>query len=802
MSQELNQKSTSINSGYQLHLNYKKLFKDILRFWWLFALFLAVSLGIVYFILRYSIPVYQASSTILIEEKSSASSQENMMEGFGLTPGMRNVDNQIAVLTSWDVVYEAAKRLDFAISYHAEGNLKTSELYNSAPFTVIIDSLYPQLVETPIFVIPVDANHFKLVIKESEGARSYVYQKKQLGSVTGSTKYEKIHKLGEIIETPFLKIIISSKTPLDDRSDNKYFVFHSYESITQQLRSHFTAVKTNQTSSIVRLTTVGTNSEKNIKFLNTVADIFIEFNLAKKNQIALNTIQFIEDQLGAISDSLHVTGSELSRFRSENKLLSIESKGEQLYVKLEDENKRVADLIIMRNYYNYLKDYFTKGELESDVIAPAIFKIDNPLLTQSINSIIEINTKILIAKDQAGGGKNPFEQGLLTQIEVIRKTMIQAIENQKIVINKSIDSSYVQIKFIEGNLLSLPETERKLLGIQRKFELNSEVFTFLLRKRSESQIQKASNTPDHQVLERARFSAQIAPTSSEGYKKGIIFGLLIPFIIVVVNQLLNNKISSTEDIERITNVPIIGHVIHSEKQESMVVFHYPKSVVTETFRRIRTRMEFMIGNKKAPIIAVSSSIPNEGKTFCALNIASAFALAGKKTVLCGFDLRKPGLNVVLGLSDRTGISNFLVSQATFEETFVDIGQKNLTIIPSGHIPPNPAELISTPKCTEFFDLLKANFEIIIIDTPPMGIVSDSYILARYVDSLIFITRQNYSIREALTLTMQNIQAEGVKNIGIILNDVDIRKESRRYGSYAYNYGYGYTYGYTYGYYED
>ncbi len=791
------------NSGFQFYINYKLLIKDALKYWWLFAASLFVTLSVIFFVLRYSIPVYQASSAILIEEKSSnAPVQDNMMEGFGLTPGMRSIDNQIAILTSWDVVYEAVKRLDFALSYYVEGSVKTTEMYNSSPFTVIFDSLHCQPLDIPIHIEAIDKERFRVHIKENNPTSSYIYKTQKYGTIAETTLYDKIHRVGEVIETPFMKFIVAFNSSMIGNKQNMHIVFRSFESIANQLKGSLRVYRKDQTSSIVRLSTTGTNSEKNTRFLDTVAEVFIEANLAKKNQIALNTIQFIEGQLGAIADSLRVTGSELSRFRTENNLLSVESKGEQLYLKLEEENKRLADLMIVRNYYDYLKEYFTKGELSSEVIAPAIFKIDNPILTNSINEIITINSKILVAKDQTGGGKNPFEKDLLAQREVIRVTMLKGIDNQRKALDQNIDSVFSLLNNLQSTLVALPETERKFIWIQRKFELNNEVFTFLLRKRSESQIQKASNTPDHQVLERASFAGQISPTPSNDYKNGFIIGLILPIILLLLKQLINNKISSSEDIQRLTNIPIVGHVIHSAKKESLVVFNHPKSVVTETFRRIRTRMEFMIGSIQTPIIAISSSIPSEGKTFCALNIASAFALAGKKTVLCGFDLRKPGLNSILGLSERTGISNFLVSQIAFEDTFVDIGQKNLTVIPSGHIPPNPAELISSAKCKDFFELLKSNFEIIILDTPPMGIVSDTFILARHADSLIFITRQKYSIREAVVATLNNIQAEGIKNIGIVLNDVDIEKGSGRYSNYAYHYGSGYGYGYTYGYYEE
>ena len=287
-------------------------------------------------------------------------------------------------------------------------------------------------------------------------------------------------------------------------------------------------------------------------------------------------------------------------------------------------------------------------------------------------------------------------------------------------------------------------------------------------------------------------------------QRAVLAGLVLPLLFLLIKQVVNNKISGSDDIERITKLPIIGHIIHNNKEGSNVVELHPRSVITEAFRRIRTRLEYMNGDKESPVIAISSSMPGEGKTFCALNLASVFAISGKKTLLVGFDMRKPGLNKVLNMDSQLGLSNYLIGKTELKDIIMPNGVENLFVLPSGAIPPNPSELIGSTRAEKLFEELRSNFDIILLDTPPMGVVADGYLLARYADSVIFLTRQDFTIRNVFAHTIKQMQDEGITNVGILINDVQIKKGLLSY-NYNYGYGYGYHYGYKYGgsdYYEE
>lgn len=783
----------SPNTGFQFNIDYKKLLFDVRRFWWLIVLSLAISVTAVVMSHRYAVPIYRASMSLIMEERGTDMPQSNMMEGFGLTPGQRSVENQIALLSSYDMARKAIDELDFNISYFVKGTIKETELYENTPFIVSFDSLHPQLLHVPFYITIIDRHRFTLEFEIEKSAPTYIYKTNNYGPVMGTIKYSETHLFNQPVKSDWFSFSLTNN--IADRSEPRgyYYLFNHPDAMANAFRSGFVAIRTGETSSIVRMSVTGPNTSKNVRFLNKLSDVFIQSNLDKKNQIAENAIYFIEKQLINISDSLKTTGTLLSRFRADNKIQSINAQTTMLFTQLQEIDNVINNKQLQIDYYSYLTQYFTNESLPNEALAPALYPSDNATLSQQIQQIIELNSERLAIKEY----NNPYAKELLTKINVAKQTLLVALNSQTQILNQTIHRVKTEKAILEQNLYLLPETERQMLGIQRQYELNNEVYNFLMRKRSESQIQKASNTPDHQVLERAKPAGQVSPQASANYQKAILIGLILPLGFIVLKQLLNNKINSSEDIERITHLPIVGQIVHSNKPDVNVVAASPRSVVTETIRRVRSRIEFLTSGKASPIITVTSSMPGEGKTFCALNLAAIFAYSGKKTVLVGFDMRKPGLNKVLNLNNHDGLSNYLIGKASLEKITITMDQPNLWVIPSGPIPPNPAELIGSDNTSALFESLRANYDVIILDTPPMGIVSDPYLVARHADTVLFLTRQGYTIKEVFAHTIKNMQDEGIQHIGIILNDVDNNKSG-----YGYRYGYGYGYGYGHGYYEE
>ena len=334
----------------------------------------------------------------------------------------------------------------------------------------------------------------------------------------------------------------------------------------------------------------------------------------------------------------------------------------------------------------------------------------------------------------------------------------------------------------------------------------------------EAQIQKASNTPDHKILDAARTTAQVKPNIKQNQTVGLVAAIALPLLLILLRQIIDTKIRTAADVKKATKLDAIAEIPNNHFDTVLVVKENPKSNEAEAFRQLKQKVDLKTMGKKTPIIALTSSVPGDGKTFSAINLASVYSLTQKKTVLLGFDLRKPGLTKDLKLEGKQGITDYLIGECSLEDITVKVG--NLDVIGSGTIPPNPAELIESEQCMQLIETLKTMYDVIVIDTPPVGLVIDPLLVAKWADAILFVVRQDYTNKSALKYCIEDLQSSNVNNFMIVMNDIN-NKKSRygygygyggygRYGKYGkygkYGYGkygkYGYGKGYGYGYYSE
>lgn len=787
-----------------INIDIKRILADVLKYWWAFVASVAIVLSILYVYHRYKIPVYRAYISVIVDDKQKTSSmtdQQSMMSGFMLTPGMQNLDNQLAILRSWTMVKKTIEKLDFYVSYYHHGRISTQELYESSPVTIVMDSTHSQIVDVPLYIDVEDSDSFTLTAK-AEIASSYIYHSNNVGNTFYDIDFSKKFKFDEPIITAWGAFSVHKNGRVTGK--NYSVVFRNPSTVISSYRNQLSVTTDDKgNSSVVTMSINGTNRTKNLAFLNKMVEVFLNDNLNQKNQIASNTIRFIEEQLGFIADSLQRTGTQLSDFRTVHGIQqTVSSKGETIFKEIQEFESNIRTLELHKSYYNYLSQYFSNDSILTGVIAPAMFDTKSPVIASQLNNIMELNAERLSYQDTYGKPNNPASIEVLAKLQIAKNTLLQSVQSHVQMVNDNISNLKSKVDEYSNELYSLPETERLLLGIERKFDLNNEVYDYLLRKRSESQIQKASNTSDHKIVDPAMFAGLVSPNIAKDRGMALAFALALPLIVIVLFQLFDDKFRSSDDLSKNSPYPIMGEVLNNSKLTPKVVLEHPKSVVAETFRRLRTRLEFMIADVKTPIIAVSSSMAGEGKTFCAFNIASIYAYSGKKTILLGMDMRKPGLAKIYDAQDDNGLASYLIGACTKEESIHQYAD-NLYIFPSGVIPPNPAELIMSKHCKDLLEDLKKEYDVIIIDTPPMGLVSDAYTIARMSDVVVFIARQGYTVKPLFKQTVSSFSAEGIKNVGLVFNDVEIKKSKYGYGGkYGYHkYGY-YNYSYYSGYYTE
>jgi tyrosine-protein kinase Etk/Wzc len=545
--------------------------------------------------------------------------------------------------------------------------------------------------------------------------------------------------------------------------------------------------KTSRTGTIVKLSLEGTNRTMDTEFLDKLCEIFLYNSLEKKNEEAVRTIQFIDDQLIGISDSLVITENKLQQFRSQHRVMNLSAQGQVIIDQAMSLENQKARLGVEANYYNYLADYLAKDNIGQAPIAPATMGITDPGLTKLVTDLADIQGQFY---SKSLGEKNPLQSQLAQRLRNTKEALRETLNGVRRSNNMAMNEITEQIRTVNAQATALPVTERQLLGIERKYKLNDELYTFLLEKRAEAQIQKASNMPDNEVIDPSE--ADFTPVKPKGkliYLFAIVAGLGFPFLWILFADTNDKKVRDDDDIKELTDIPISGHIPHSAIKKNTVVLEESNSQTTEAFRLLRSRMQYFTKETKSPAIIITSSMPEEGKTFTAINLAAVYSLIGKKTVLVDFDLRKPKIHTDFGLGNENGVSTWLTGKDSLENIIKGTPHKNLFIISGGPIPQNPSELTALERTDELLRLLKEKFECIIIDSSPVGTVSDAFHLATLADTCILIVRQNMTQKDIFENTINELKNSDIKSLSLLVNDLGPEyKRYRYYGKYVYTRG--------------
>lgn len=779
-------------------IDIKSLIYIFLSHWYLFAIGAVLALAAAYLINRYSTKIYQAKGTVIIKEGRGLDPTTIMTTGN--FANYQNLDNEIAILRSYSLRERVIKKMGIEVTYFGKGRILSTELYDKSPFKVEYDASVPQAVGLDYDITFKKNGDFSLnAVADRVTKYDYILgQIVESRSENVSIKSE--HKQGEWIDNGYnrIRIVLNEDVqPESLKGITKSFRLNSYSSLVSQM-SAFTASPQSKSSSVIAVTMSGPNKQKIVDFVNLMMTEYVSRGLERKNMVSENTIQFINDQLGDIQKSLSSAENALKDFRTRNDLMNLDLQANQVYNTLraldKERSEKNVNLMLYKRLQNYIQTQIDDPE---NLAAPSTMGISDPLLERLVQQLVTLSqtkaTQLLTQTEQ-----HPQIVKLDEQIVTTKKTLLETVNNLVDNAQMSLKELDKRIARTEAESKVLPEKERQLLNYQRNFNFNDDTYKYLMQRRAEAQILRASNTPDNEVLDEARIdrTLKVAPRTSMNYLVALIIGLLIPALFLFLRDFFNVSVNDRKDVEKLTNFPIIGQVSQSPDKDPLVVINSPKSPISESFRSIRTNIEFITQGKPKSTILVTGDIQGIGKTFNSLNIASIYALYGKKTVLLGFDMRKPKLYQEFGLSNNVGLSSYLSNKDAFESIIQPSNKiPNLDVITSGPIPPNPAELIASEKCSELFTKLKETYDYIIIDTPPLGLVTDAFLLMRHSDVNLFIVRQGQTNKNIFGSIIKDIEDRGL-DASIVINGIETGKGyGYGYGRYKYGYGYG---GYGYG----
>lgn len=765
--------------------------KYFLRHWYLYVYTLALSLVTAYFYNWYAERIYFTSCTVLIKDDKQRVNSNDLLTQLNAFNSEGGIENEIGILRSRLLIYKTIDDLQIYKGYYLIGDVKTSEVYAENPINLQADTMYSQAFGNKIILEIISDKKYKLSYR------------------SGNMQNIGYYLFGRKISNP-LGIFFVEKTkhfynsPYNDPSftKRKFLIrLNDKDVMTDMYQTALKAAPISKASSMLQLSIQGPTPAKNEAFLNKLCELYVKKGIEVKNEYAVNTLNFIDEQLRLLTGEIDENESNVERFRVTKGItdLSIEANSYLESVKMFD--YQISELQVQLSFLDYLEKYVTSDNKNlTGNISPASILVKDPLLQSLVLKLNELENK---KKSQLNLSKadNPLMVSLNTEINNTKGALLENIKSLRSGLNASLKEALSQKGDVQGKLRLLPGAQRELQSMLRGSNIKETLYSYLLQKKAETAILLASTTADNRVIDQARtFNVPLKPVKSLSYSLAIILGLILPALIIYLRDVMNDRIVDRDELESKTSIPIIGMIGLSTSKTSLVVTEKPNSHISEAFRSIRTNLQYFNQGRDKSTILVTSSISSEGKSFCSINLAAMLAMSGRKTILVGCDLRKPKITIGFDFVSELGLSNYLIGIATESEVIQNSGTiPNLDVILSGPKPPNPSELIISQRMDDLFKYLKEKYDYIILDTPPIGLITDAMVLSKHVDINIYVVRQRVTRKHHLNYINKLYQEGKIENVCIIFNA--IKAVNRSYG-YGYEYGYSYGYGYGYGYYEE
>lgn len=757
------------------------------RYWPLYVTCIFIALVSVFLFHRYSVEEYEVRGSILIKQKNTP--EVRILDRSNIFSGGNNLENDILLLTSKSLAQEALNKLHFDVSYFASTNIKEIELYDKSPIKVDVDWNFPQGGSGVIHFTLVSENEFVLT-NEERGFFDFLSAK--ASGPFDDQLLNKTYRFGEEITTEKSKFTVHKMKYMRD-GEKLFFIIHHPSDVLESYQKSIAVRPINSYGTVLQVSTISRVVEKGRDYVNALMDSYLDYDLKEKNRITENTLAFLDLQMSILEDSLRVVENRMLNFKVENKLMDVSSEFGGVLGNIQRLDDLVQEIDFELSYYKSLQNYLVdKGADYGDILAPSIVGLSDGALNGMISALVSTSLErrklLAIVNDN-----HPNIRQLDEQIDKLRENIFENIEN--LVSNTEKRKSEVNKKLAEldKEFSRLPQTESSYANIFRQYRLRENLYNYLLEKRAEAGIAKASNVSDNSVLDYARRGSLVFPQKPQNYGMAVGLGFFIPLGFLLLYHYLNNRIMDQIQLRNSLRIPLLGTIGYSTKDTNMIVAEHPKSMVSESFRSLRSALFFIASEKKCKRILVTSSVSGEGKTFVSLNLAAAIALSGKKTCLLGMDLRKPKISDYVGISNKVGLSSYLVGKSDKEEIIMPTQYENLYIVPSGPIPPNPAELLLKDKMEEFLKYLENDFEVVLMDTPPIGLVSETMDLLRFSDVNLYIVRQDYTHKKYLLMVNDLYANDQIRDFYAVFNG--LRSGGDIYDFGGYNYGYGYNYSY-------
>lgn len=761
--------------------NEENLFSELLfRYlpWWpLFVALILICAGAAWFYLRYTVPVYETSATLLIKDEKKGINESSLLQSLDLLGGKKIVENEIEVIHSRTLAREVARELNLYAPVMAKGHLVDRSAYTSSP--VVVEAKDPDALRR-------SKEPMKLAFRPAANGvqmngRAYAY-----GQWFAS-------EWGE------LRFVANPAYKENPEQKEFYFTLAPLKDVTGSLLTRLNVQASSKMSTVLNLTFQDEVPRRGEDVVNRWIEKYNQAAIADKNLLAGNTLQFVEDRLKLVTGELQSVETDLAQYRTKNNIVDVSAQGKQFLEGVGLNDQKLAEVNIQLSALDQVEQYVVAKNGKGNIV-PSTFGIGDVVLNQLLEKLYEAEMQFEKLKTTTAENE-PVMIALQDQIKKLKPSILENIRSQRRSLEAGRSDLYAANARYSSILNSLPRKEKELLDISRQQAIKNGIYTFLLQKREETALAYASEVADSRLVDAADTGyVPVKPKVPLVYLISLVAAFAIGIGFVSIREVLNRNIMFSGEIEKFTRTPILGEVALDPSRKPLVIGDGHRSFVAEQIRQLRTSLGYLGINGRKKKVLVTSTIPGEGKSFIASNLGMSLALMGKKVVLLELDLRKPKLSNGFGLNYHApGLSNYFIGEKEPEHIIRNTGaHENLFIISSGPIPPNPSELILNGRLAELYTYLEEHFDYIITDTSPISPVTDAYIISPLNDATLYVVRHGVTPKAYIRKLDEHLKTRPLHNLAIIFNGV----KGRGFGRYGYGYGYGNGYGYGYAYGEE
>jgi len=759
-------------------LSFRDLFYKYVRFLPFFLLSTAFALFIAFVYLRYATPIYSVGGTLLIksEQQGSSSRNDKMADIFGNKSS--NIQSEIEVLKSRPLMERVVRKLDLQFSYFVKGKIKTVNIYKQGPF--LIDA----------FELTDSFSSFSLKIKFLNDHEFRINDDNN------------IFTFGQVFKNA-KGVFRLTRNPFGGVSKDYSVTRQPTSSVAGAFAGSLQIAPKTAGTGILSISMQTPNAQMGADIINSLMEEYGDFSIEQKKQSSDQILEFIDARLVDYGHKLDSVQKIQQDYEQKYNLIDVEAQSGNYFSNLSEADKATYEQSLKINAVDMVDDYLSDKKYEfGKVTVPSSLTLDDPTLEGLIATYNTTELERQQLLDANVPADNPSVIEANGQIEKLRVSIRENLKNIKSSLNTVIARLRQRSSENEAQLKAMPARVRELAEIKQEAEAMRALFRFLQEQKETTAISRASTISNSAVVDRASAtSIPIKPNRRSIQILAILLGLGLPAMVIFIGEILNDKVTTRFDVEKITTAPILGEIGHSYSEKVLIVNKTTRSMVAEQFRIIRSNLQYILSSKtEKSVLLVTSSFSGEGKSYVSTNMGAVLALAGKKTVILEFDIRKPKVLTGLGMTKGPGITNYLVGKAKLEEIIRPVPEnENLFIIGCGPVPPNPAELLLGQLVEDMFTWLRENFDVILIDTAPVGMVSDAMTLSKFADTTLYLVRQGHTFKKQVVLIDEFYQANKLPKVSIIVNDVKMKPGYGYYGYGRYGYGYGYGYG---SYYEE